>query len=124
MAHDPGLDTLYSDLLGPEPEKLKMLARGKKFVGSTKGKLTIGSLLAMFVADKLSGEYHQSKLRGIESERMTRQAEMTTPENLILQASLPQAQQEEEMARSALLSQISGGVLGPTLARGERRIGR
>lgn len=124
MPHDPGLDTLYSDLLGPEPKKLGMLARGKKWAGSTTGKLTIGSMLAMFVADKLLQEKHQAGLRGIESERMTRQAEMATPENLILQAALPQAQQEEEMARTALLSQITGGVLGPSLARGERRIGR
>jgi endonuclease YncB( thermonuclease family) len=40
------------------------------------------------------------------------------------QAALPQAQAEAQEARQALFSQLTnGGVLGPTLARGERRIG-
>ena len=66
---------------------------------------------------------HQSGMQDIESEGLTRRAEMATPDNLYMQAALPQAQREEEMARTALLNQISGGVLGPSLARGERRIG-
>lgn len=124
MAHDPKLDSLYADLLGSGGgEKLGLLGRGKKWAGTKAGKLSIGSIFAMLIADKLLGERHQAGLRGIESERITRQTQMATPENLILQAALPQAQQEEQMARTALLSQISGGVLGSTLARGERRIG-
>jgi len=79
-------------------------------------------ILGLLLVDKLLRMRHEGGMRDIESERMTRQGEMASPENLILQASLPQAQEEEQMARSALLTQLSGGVIGPSLARGERRI--
>ena len=48
---------------------------------------------------------------------------MITPENLYFQAAQPQAQAEESMARTALFQQLSGGVLGPSLAKGEYMIG-
>lgn len=80
-------------------------------------------IFGLMVIDRLLRARHESGLRGIESERISKQAEMTTPENLIQQAAYPQAQREEEMARTALLAQISGGIIGPSLARGERRIG-
>ena len=48
---------------------------------------------------------------------------MIAPESLYFQAAQPQAQQEESMARQALFSQLSGGVLGPSLAKGEYMVG-
>lgn len=73
--------------------------------------------------DALLNAYNQSADRGVQAEAMQGQAEMATPDNLFYQAALPGAQAEEEQARAALLQQLSGGVIGPTLARGERLIG-
>lgn len=59
----------------------------------------------------------------LQRQAIQQQAEMASPENMYLQASLPGAQQEEEMARQALFAQLTGGVIGPSLATGESRIG-
>lgn len=97
----------------------------KKSIG---GKLVKGAkrfgpgMLGWLLLEKLLSGRHESKLQDIQTQGMRGMAELQTPENLILQASLPQAQQEEQMARTALLTQLSGGVIGPSLARGERRI--
>lgn len=122
-------DAYYDTLFGSEAGKSSLPSRSPKGVKNIKsrlGGLNIksmgGQVLGLMLVDKLLSMRHQSGLRDIESERMTRQGEMASPENLILQASLPQAQQEEQMARTALLTQLSGGVIGPSLARGERRI--
>ena len=56
-------------------------------------------------------------------EGMRSQAEMVTPENLYFQAAQPQAREEESMAHQALMTQLTGGVLGPQLAKGEYQIG-
>ena len=66
---------------------------------------------------------HETGMRNIQREGLRSQAEMVTPENLYYQAAQPQAQEEESMARQALFSQLSGGVLGPQLAKGEYLIG-
>ncbi len=94
----------------------KLLSGAKRF-----GPEMVGWLL---LEKYLSGR-HESKLTDIQTQATRGMAELQSPENIYLQqAALPQAQQEEEMARTALLTQISGGVIGPQLARGERRIGR
>ncbi|KKL10486.1 hypothetical protein LCGC14_2555320 [marine sediment metagenome] len=66
---------------------------------------------------------HETGMRNIQKEGLRSQAEMVTPENLYFQAAQPQAQEEESMARQALFTQLSGGVLGPSLAKGEYMIG-
>jgi len=94
--------------------KSKLGGMGLKGIGA--------QLIGLFMLDKILQTRHQSGMRGIQAEGMSRQAEMATPENLLAQAALPQAQEEESMARNALLLQLSGGVLGPTVAKGNRMI--
>lgn len=116
MVHNPELDQVYGDLLGP-PKKniLGSLKKGAKRFGP--------EMVAWFLLDKYLGSRHQGKMQDIQMEGARSQAELSSPENLYYQASLPQARQEEEMARNALLTQLSGGVIGPSLAKGERLIG-
>lgn len=98
----------------------KLKAGGK----GLKGMKGIGAqLLGFMVLNKLLESRNQSADRGVQREGMRAQAEMATPENLYYQAAQPRAEEEEAQARSALLTQISGGVLGPALPRGIRRIG-
>ena len=82
-----------------------------------------GGMLAWWLADKILSSVNQAQMQGVQREAIQSEAGMATPESLYYQASLPRAQAEEEMARSALFSQLSGGVLGPQVARGERIIG-
>lgn len=120
MPHDPQLDSLYAELLQKKPKKPKMPGwKGK--IGRGAKRMAPGMIGWLLLEKFLSGR-HESKLQDIQTQGMRDMAALQTPENLILQASLPQAQEEEQMARTALLSQLSGGVIGPSLARGERRI--
>ena len=80
-------------------------------------------LIGWLLLEKYLSGRHESKMQDIQMGAMREQASMATPENLYYQAALPQAQQQEEEARNALLSHLAGGVIGPTLARGERLIG-
>jgi len=82
-----------------------------------------GGILGYMILSRLLNLPGEIGERNVRREAIQSQASMATPENLYYQAALPQAQQEEEMARQALFSQISGGVLGPSLATGERLIG-
>jgi len=59
----------------------------------------------------------------LQREALQSQGRSVTPESLYYQAALPQAQLEESEARQSLMSHLSGGVIGPSLARGERLIG-
>lgn len=76
-----------------------------------------------WLLNKVLQTTHETKMRGIQKAGLREQGEMITPENLYFQAAQPQAQAEESMARTALFSQLSGGVLGPSLAKGEMMIG-
>lgn len=80
-------------------------------------------IFGTWLLQKLLQTHHETSMRGIQREGLRSQAEMVTPENLYFQAAQPAAQEEESMARQALFSQLSGGVLGPQLARGEMMIG-
>ena len=80
-------------------------------------------ILATWLLNKLLQTGHETGMRNIRREGLRSQAELVTPENLYYQAAQPQAQEEESMARQALFTQLSGGVLGPQLARGEMSIG-
>ncbi len=92
-----------------------------KGLGKYKG---IGAQLITFmVMNKLLEARNKSKDREVLREGMRAQAETATPESLYYQAAQPRAEEEEAQARSVLLQQISGGVLGPAVPRGIRRIG-
>ena len=80
-------------------------------------------VFATWLLNKILQTTHETGMRGIQKAGLRSQAEMVTPENLYFQAAQPQAQEEESMARQALFTQLSGGVLGPQLARGEMLIG-
>ncbi len=95
---------------------------GLKSIGKLAKRVGPELLGWMLLERYLSGR-HESKMQDIQMEAAREQAAMTTPENLYQQAALPQARQREEMARNALLTQLAGGVTGPTLARGETLIG-
>ena len=80
-------------------------------------------VFATWLLNKILQTGHETGMRNIQKEGLRRQAELVTPENLYMQAAQPQAQEEETMARQALFTQLSGGVLGPSLAKGEYMIG-
>lgn len=107
----------------PGGEELGMLARGKQWAGTTAGKGTIGGILGFLLLDKYLSARHTAKMGDIQIEGIQKQAEAATPENLMAQMALPAAQEEERMARNALLLQLSGGVIGPQVARGNKMIG-
>jgi len=122
------IEKYYTNLLGPtEAETLAGTTSAGKVgrVGSLKNlaKGAVPGLLGWMLLEQILSARNAAKDRGLQMEAMGSQAAMQTPENLYYQAALPQAQQEEGMARNALLTHLSGGVIGPTLARGERMIG-
>ena len=95
----------------------------KKLVSALGGKGGIAGILAFMAAHQVAGginEYADIKLKR-EAARM--QGRAMTPESLYAEAALPGAMAEAQQARNALLTQLSGGVIGPSLARGERLIG-
>ncbi len=83
-----------------------------------------GSIAGFMALEQLLGTYNRGADREVQSEAIQMQAEAASPESLYQQAALPQARQEEDMARQMLLQQLSGGVTGPSVGRGERLIGR
>jgi hypothetical protein len=83
-----------------------------------------GYMFGAWLVDKILKATHERGMRNIQREGLRGQAEMITPENLYFQAAQPQAQAEESQARQALFSQLSGGILGPSLAKGEIMIGQ
>jgi len=122
-------DAYYDSLFGSEmatPAAGAAGAGGKGLMSKLGGAGVKGigtQLLGIWLLNKYLQTRHESKLGNIQVEGMRQQAESMTPENLYYQAALPQAQEEESMARQALLTQLSGGVIGPSLAKGERMIG-
>lgn len=82
-----------------------------------------GGILAWWLAQKILGTINQMQDIGIQRQGLRSRAEMITPQSLYSRAALPRAQEEESMARTALFQQLSGGILGPSLAKGEMMIG-
>jgi hypothetical protein len=80
-------------------------------------------IFGTWLINKILQTGHETGMRNIQRAGLRSQAEMMTPENLYYQAAQPAAQEEESMARQALFSQLSGGILGPQLAKGEYMIG-
>lgn len=120
-----GSDAYYDKLFGPETDVpaagLKTKAGGLLRSPGLKG---MGAgVFATWLLNKLLQTGHETGMRNIQRAGLRSQAEMITPESLYYQAAQPQAQAEESMAHQALLTQLTGGVLGPSLAKGEYMIG-
>ncbi len=124
-----GSEAYYDSLFGPEAGMAGVSGAGglrEKAGGllSSPGVKQAGAgIFATWLLNKIFQTGHETGMRNIQREGLRSQAEMVTPENLYFQAAQPQAQEEESMARQALFSQLSGGVLGPQLAKGEYLIG-
>lgn len=120
-----GSEAYYDSLFGPETGTPATGLSGK--AGGLLSKPGIKGagmgVFATWLLNKVLQTKHETGMRNIQREGLRSQAEMVTPENLYYQAAQPQAQQEESMARTAMLNQLSGGVLGPSLAKGEYLIG-
>ena len=86
-------------------------------------KQAAGGLFAYWLMNKLMQAGHEKGMRSIQRESLASQAEMVTPESLYYQAAQPTAQREEAFAHQALMQQLTGGVIGPSLAKGEYQIG-
>ena len=99
-----------------------ILGKAKGITTSQVGKFGRG-MLAWWLGQKLLDTINQQQDIRIQRQGLRSQAEMVTPESLYYQAALPQAQEEESMAKMALMQQLSGGVIGPSLAKGEYQIG-
>ena len=96
----------------------------KDFLKSGKAKGGLASIAAWMALDGLMNAGNQAADKKVQRQGMQDQAELATPDNLYYQAALPGAKAEEEQARNALMTHMSGGVLGPQVGRGERLIGR
>lgn len=100
------------------------MKRVKGISTGTVGKVG-GGIMAWWLAQKILDTVNQMQNIGVERQGLRSRAEMITPQSLYAQAALPRAQEEESMARTALFSQLMGGVIGPTqLAKGEYMIGQ
>lgn len=108
---------------GIPTEDIGIMDRIQKGIQSPGLKKAGGFIFADWLLNKILQGVHGRGIRGIQKAGLRSQAEMVTPENLYFQAAQPQAQEEESMARQALVQQLSGGVLGPSLAKGEMMIG-
>jgi len=83
----------------------------------------IGGIL-MMLSQMGRGIYEEESKANLEEEIMQGQMEMITPESFYQQAMLPRLQQQEAGVKQAVLGRLaSGGVLGPSLAKGEYSIG-
>jgi len=120
--HDPGLDELYADLLKPGGGAGGIKGRLAGITTGGVGKVG-GGILGWWLAQKVLDTVNQMQDIGIQRQGLRSRAEMITPQSLYSRAALPRAQEEETMARTALYQQLSGGVLGPSLAKGEYMIG-
>ena len=122
-----GNEAYYDQLFGAETPTAtagRGLKGGAAGLLSSPGVKGMGAgIFATWLLNKILQTGHETGMRNIQREGLRSQAEMVTPENLYYQAAQPQAQAEESMARQALFSQLSGGVLGPQLAKGEYQIG-
>lgn len=102
---------------------LTSLDKAKNFLTGPGAKGAGAGIFATWLLNKILQTGHETGLRNIQREGLRSQAELVTPENLYYQAAQPAAQAEETQARQALFAQLSGGVLGPQLAKGEFSIG-
>jgi len=114
-------DLLRSIALAPgeaiKPGKLQGLFGGK---GLRSG---VAGLLGWMALSKTINALNLSAQQRLQRQAIRTKASLATPESLYYEAALPGALAEEEQARQMMLSQIAGGIIGPSLARGERSIG-
>ena len=111
-------EELFTGAVGGRAGKLGGLLSSPGVKGAGAG------IFLTWLLNKVLQTTHETKMRGIQRASLREQGEMITPESLYFQAAQPPAQEEESMARQALFTQLSGGVLGPSLAKGEYLIGQ
>lgn len=117
-------DPYYDDLVeaaagaGGSPAAGGMLSKGGKLLKTAGPGLLTWLLLQKGVdlaASKQNIDFAKEVARA--------QGEAVTPESIYQEAALPGATARANQARQALLTQLSGGIIGPSLAPGERMIG-
>jgi hypothetical protein len=127
--YNPMLDALYGQ--GAETAAVTAPVAGKAATGiasklkGLSGMKTAkfgGTLLAWLLAQKLVEGVGAAGDRKVQSAAIKSQELINSPENMLARMALPQAQEEENFARQALYQHIAGGVLGPSLAKGEQAI--
>ena len=124
-----GSEAYYDQLFGTEagasigknPTGIKEMMKGG--LNNPMLKSAGMGIFGTWLLQKILQTKHESGMRDIQREGLRSQAEMITPENIYMQAAQPAAQEEESMARMAFMQQLSGGVIGPSLAKGEYQIG-
>ena len=72
--------------------------------------------------EMLLGQRNEGKMLGVQDRLLESMdpGAAADPATYFYEAMLPAAQGQRQMAERALMSQLSGGVMGPALARGER----
>ncbi len=110
---------------GASPELTQQSSKTGLLSGIGKGKLKqLGKgVVGYYLLSQLLGAANRNREQAVQRGAIRGQAGLATPENLYYQAAFPQAQQEEAEARQALMTHLSGGVVGPSIATGERMIG-
>jgi hypothetical protein len=128
---NPMLDALYGANQEVPAAAVPTLAKGAAKTGiasklkNMSGLKTAkfgGTLLAWLLAQKLVEGAGAAGDRRVQSAAIKSQELINSPENMLAKMALPQAQEEENFARQALYQHIAGGVLGPSLAKGEQAI--
>jgi len=128
----PGPTTTFRDVMRKPTRRVtatigkttRAPGRIEKFLLSPEGKgMGIGILLAALM-NKVGGQVDEMRQADLAKETMDLQAESMSPEALYYQNALPSAQNQEQQLAQAVLGRLaSGGVLGPSLAKGEYSIG-
>lgn len=82
-------------------------------------KVGLGGLAGLILEMALGAKNQYAEL-DMQEQMMGEQIANIDPAAYFYEAMLPAAQGQRQMAERALMSQLSGGVMGPALARGER----
>ena len=83
-----------------------------------------GIIFAQYLASSAANTYNDVASSGIETAGLQAQGDAMTPESFYNRQMLPQAQEQERIMQALLMGKIAGGgVLGPSLAKGEYSIG-
>ena len=84
------------------------------------GKAGLATGIGYMLLDMLLGARNQSAELGMQERVMDEQMANIDPAAYFYESMLPVSEDQRRGAERALMSQLSGGVMGPALARGER----
>ena len=118
---EPEISTATVPALTKGAAKTGIASKLKSLSGAKTAKFG-GTLLAWLLAQKLVEGLGAAGDRKVQSAAIKSQELINSPENILAKMALPQAQEEENFARQALYQHVAGGVLGPSLAKGEQAI--